>query len=136
MESADDLAYGVCAATLDSFRASSAAAMPLARIHQFGSWGLQIVRRAEMGAAVNWLATRLDSFRAQRRGRQQLLSIANPPKRPRARTSNLYVIEVDFPVTAELASKIDQALQPLREKYGLDFLVLEPGMKMKRWDDF
>lgn len=54
---------------------------------------------------------------------------------PAPKTSSLYVLQVDFPMTESLTTKMDGALNPLREKYGLDFIVLEPGMKLSRFDD-
>lgn len=51
-------------------------------------------------------------------------------------TEKLYVLQVDFPVSEEIAKGISASLSPLREKYGVDFMVLEPGMRLKRFDDF
>ena len=58
-------------------------------------------------------------------------------KRPRdgSATAGLYVLKVDFPVNEEIRTAIDKGLQPLRDKYGLDFFVLEPGITLKRFDD-
>ena len=49
--------------------------------------------------------------------------------------SRLYILRVDFPVDEIQAGKIDAALDAHREKYGIDFIVLEPGMTLTRFDD-
>lgn len=51
-------------------------------------------------------------------------------------TERLWVIQVNFPMDEMLAKKYDERLEPLREKYGLDFFVIEPGVNLKRFDDF
>lgn len=58
-------------------------------------------------------------------------------KRPpaQASTANLYILQVDFPVSPEKRLKIGQSLDELREKYGIDFVLLEPGIKLSRFDD-
>lgn len=57
--------------------------------------------------------------------------------RPRpAPTRKLYVIEVDFSVPEAQRVELDKALEPLRTKYGLDFFVKEPGITIRRFDDF
>lgn len=62
--------------------------------------------------------------------------LAAPPKPPSA-TDRLYLLRVDFPVSKdpEVKAAIDASFDRLREKYGLDFLVLEPGMTLSRFDD-
>lgn len=55
------------------------------------------------------------------------------PRRPG--TDKLYILAVDFPVKPEVAAAINEALEPYRQKYGLDFLVLEPGMRLSRFDE-
>lgn len=66
-------------------------------------------------------------------------SLAHLLLRPRGpvskRTAGLYILEVDFKVTKEVAEGIDKALTPVREKYGVDFIVLEPGMRLRRFND-
>jgi len=60
------------------------------------------------------------------------------PKRvrdPKSPIKNLYVIKVDFPVTKQRMAEIDDMLDPIRKKYGLDFLLLEPGIKFVKFDD-
>lgn len=62
------------------------------------------------------------------------LSLFTPkPKAPGL--EKLYVLRVDFKMTPDGAAKMDASLNPLREKYGLDFIVLEPGMNVARFDD-
>jgi hypothetical protein len=61
-------------------------------------------------------------------------------KEPRPRsilpTSKLYVIQVDFEVLPHALESLETQLSAIREKYGLDFMILEPGIKLKRFDDF
>jgi hypothetical protein len=57
-------------------------------------------------------------------------------RQPRpAPTSKLYVLRTDFQVNKEKAADIDSALEPIRKKYGLDFILLEPGIKLSRFED-
>jgi hypothetical protein len=51
-------------------------------------------------------------------------------------TSKLYVVEVDFEVGSDALDSLQAQLSAMREKYGLDFMILEPGFKLKRFDDF
>jgi hypothetical protein len=51
-------------------------------------------------------------------------------------TSKLYVIETDFEVSPDAYNNLQAMLDEVREKYGLDFLILEPGFKLKRFDDY
>ena len=51
-------------------------------------------------------------------------------------TSKLYVVEVDFEVSSDALDSLQTQLSAMREKYGLDFMILEPGFKLKRFDDF
>ena len=68
---------------------------------------------------------------------KSLFALANEP-RPKSLlpTSKLYVVEVDFQVSAEALDSLQVQLSSIREKYGLDFMILEPGFKLKRFDDF
>lgn len=63
------------------------------------------------------------------------LSIIHARKPKSASIAQLYVLRVDFELTPESLSTIEAGLRPLREKFGLDFIVLEPGMKLSRFDD-
>lgn len=45
------------------------------------------------------------------------------------------ILRVDFQLNQEKAKVLDGQLQPLRDKYGLDFIVLEPGMTLSRFND-
>lgn len=49
--------------------------------------------------------------------------------------SRLYVLYVDHPVSKEQAEKMDVAFDSLRKKYDIDFVVLEPGMRLSRFED-
>ena len=50
-------------------------------------------------------------------------------------TANLYMLHMDFPVSKEQRTEIEQGLDILRKKYGIDFMLLEPGIKLSRFDD-
>jgi hypothetical protein len=50
-------------------------------------------------------------------------------------TRRLIVLRVDFPMSAEKLQVLDQQMAPLRQKFGLDFIVLEPGMTLSRFND-
>jgi hypothetical protein len=68
---------------------------------------------------------------------KSLFDLAQQP-RPRSvlPTSKLYVIEADFEIQPDTYDSLQAQLGPVREKYGLDFLILEPGFKLKRFDDY
>lgn len=60
-------------------------------------------------------------------------------KRPRhSSTSRLYVLEVNFEIRpdTDAARSLAEQREYLLEKYGVDLFVVEPGFKLKRWDDF
>jgi hypothetical protein len=78
-----------------------------------------------------------------RRILERLFGLARPEtllelmrRRRPASTSKLYVLKVDFQIKTEARVEIDQALDPIRTKFGIDFIVLEPGITLKRFDDF
>jgi hypothetical protein len=68
---------------------------------------------------------------------KSLFELAKEP-RPKSilPTSKLYVVEVDFEVSPDALDSLQKQLGTIREKYGLDFMILEPGFKLKRFDDF
>lgn len=70
-------------------------------------------------------------------GPKSLFQLTNEP-RPKSvfPTSKLYVVEVDFEVGSDALDSLQAQLSTIREKYGLDFMILEPGFKLKRFDDF
>jgi hypothetical protein len=51
-------------------------------------------------------------------------------------TAKLYVVETDFEISPDSYNNLQAMLDVVREKYGLDFLMLEPGFKLKRFDDY
>lgn len=54
------------------------------------------------------------------------------PPTPIAKSiSRLYILRVDFQVSAEQKDKMHAALVPIQDKYGIDVLILEPGMKFE-----
>ena len=67
-------------------------------------------------------------------GPETLMGLARNRRMPS--TSKLYIVEVDFAISDDAYDKIQAHLDELRQKYGLDFLLLEPGFKLKRFDDF
>lgn len=83
-----------------------------------------------MGAIAAWLG----NFRS----RVETTSIFGARKPRTANVKNLYVLEVAFPIAdnKELREALEKALDVPRNKYGIDFLVLEPGFKIKRFDDY
>ena len=68
---------------------------------------------------------------------KSLFDLAREP-RPQSKrpTSKLYVIEADFEITPEAYDGLQAMLEEIRQKYGLDFMILEPGFKLKRFDDY
>jgi hypothetical protein len=71
------------------------------------------------------------------RGPKSLMALAKEPRtRSKLKTSGLYIIQTDFEVTPESYTNLQTMLDGVREKYGLDFLILEPGFKLKRFDDY
>lgn len=52
-----------------------------------------------------------------------------------AALSKLYVLKSNFPITEDKATELDNALEPLRKKFGIDFFVLEPGITISRFDE-
>ena len=70
-------------------------------------------------------------------GPKSFMALAKEP-RPKSKlpTAKLYVIETDFEVSPDSYTNLQAMLDEVREKYGLDFLILEPGFKLKRFDDY
>jgi len=70
-------------------------------------------------------------------GPKSLLELARDP-RPKSilPTSKLYVIETDFEVSPDAYNNMQAMLDEVREKFGLEFMILEPGFKLKRFDDY
>ena len=68
---------------------------------------------------------------------KSLFALAREP-RPKSKlpTSKLYVIEADFEISPDSYDALQAHLDLLRAKYGLDFMILEPGFKLKRFDDY
>jgi hypothetical protein len=67
---------------------------------------------------------------------ETLLSLATRRQfQPKGNLANLYILEVEFPLDEETATKVDEALEPLRRKYDLDFYVKEPGFTFRRFYD-
>ena len=46
------------------------------------------------------------------------------------------MVQVDFEVLPHTLESLETQLAAIREKYGLDFMILEPGIKLKRFDEF
>ena len=70
-------------------------------------------------------------------GPKSFMTLAKEP-RPKSKlpTAKLYVIEIDFEISPDSYNNLQAMLDEIREKYGLDFLILEPGFKLKRFDDY
>jgi hypothetical protein len=57
-------------------------------------------------------------------------------QRSKLSTGNLYIIETDFEISPDSYNNLQAMLDEIRAKYNLDFLILEPGFKLKRFDDY
>jgi hypothetical protein len=57
-----------------------------------------------------------------------------PPREALSATDRLYVLRVDFAITRDNSVQMEAALDRLRKQYGIDFLVIEPGMSLSRFD--
>ena len=55
-------------------------------------------------------------------------------QRPEA-TGRLYILDVDFPLDENRAAELSRTLDVYRERYGLDFFLMEPGFRLRRFDD-
>ena len=89
-----------------------------------------------MTAILDWLGQYFN-LRPRDSAPKSLLTLANEPRRRgKVKTSGLYVVEADFAVSPDTYNNLQAMLDTLREKYGLDFLILEPGFKLKRFDDY
>jgi hypothetical protein len=87
-------------------------------------------------AVLEWIG-RLFSLAQRDAGPKSLMALANEPRsRSKLKTSSLYIIQTDFEVTPESYTNLQTMLDEVRDKYGLDFLILEPGFKLKRFDDY
>lgn len=51
-------------------------------------------------------------------------------------TSKLYILHTDFEMSPDSYNNLQANLDVVREKYGIDFLILEPGFKLRRFDDY
>jgi hypothetical protein len=80
---------------------------------------------------------RIRELLARWRERNLPQSLMQGAARPRRKsTDGLYVVRVDFPVSSpELREGLRTSFGRLKEDYGLDFIVLEPGIHLKRFDD-
>jgi hypothetical protein len=86
-------------------------------------------------AILNWFG-RLVGFGAADAPKGFMALAKEPRTRSKLKTSGLYIIETDFEVSPESYTNLQAMLDEVREKYGLDFLILEPGFKLKRFDDY
>ena len=89
-----------------------------------------------MTASWNWFG-HLVGFGVADAGPKSFMALAREPRsRSKLKTSGLYVVETDFAVTPDSYNNLQAMLDVVREKYDLDFLILEPGFKLKRFDDY
>jgi hypothetical protein len=51
-------------------------------------------------------------------------------------TSRLYVITVSAQLSKKGSEELADMIEPIRQKYGVDFIVLEPGFSLRRFDDY
>lgn len=54
--------------------------------------------------------------------------------KPRAETAGLYILHIDFKATLEVRENLEASFEPLKRR-GIDLIVLEPGMRLTRFDD-
>jgi hypothetical protein len=87
--------------------------------------------------SISELTSWFDWFRPRNKPKDEVLSLfgAKKERRTNKDLSKLYILRVDFPVNDQQRVIIDAALDPLREKYGIDFFLLEPGIRLSRFDD-
>lgn len=86
-----------------------------------------------MTAILEWLGR----YFHRDAGPKSFMVLAKEPRtRSKLKTSGLYIIQTDFEVSPESYTNLQTMLDEVREKYGLDFLILEPGFKLKRFDDY
>ena len=89
-----------------------------------------------MTAILEWLG-RYFNLAPRDAGPKSFMALAKEPRtRSKLKTSSLYIIQTDFEVSPESYTNLQAMLDEVREKYGLDFLILEPGFKVKRFDDY
>lgn len=89
-----------------------------------------------MTAILEWLG-RCFNLAPRDAGPKSFMALAKEPRtRSKLKTSGLYIIQTDFEVSPESYTNLQAMLDEVREKYGLDFLILEPGFKLKRFDDY
>ncbi len=62
-----------------------------------------------------------------------LIRASRPPKLPGL--ERLYVVEVIAPMDVEREKEFDAQLARISDKYGLDFLLTDPGVRIKRFND-
>ena len=89
-----------------------------------------------MTAVLDWIGRIVrPSWRDS--GPKSFMTLAKEP-RPKSKlpTAKLYVIETDFEISPDSYNNLQAMLDEVREKYGLDFLILEPGFNLKRFDDY
>jgi hypothetical protein len=87
-------------------------------------------------AVLEWIG-QLFSLAPRYAGPKSFMALANEPRtRSKLKTSSLYIIQTDFEVTPESYTNLQTMLDEVRDKYGIDFLILEPGFKLKRFDDY
>jgi hypothetical protein len=86
-------------------------------------------------AILNWFG-RLVGFGPADAPKGFMALAKEPRTRSKLKTSGLYIVETDFEVSPESYTNLQAMLDEVREKYGLDFLILEPGFKLKRFDDY
>jgi hypothetical protein len=87
-------------------------------------------------AILEWLG-RCFNLAPRDAGPKSFMALAKEPRtRSKLKTSGLYIIQTDFEVSPESYTNLQAMLDEVREKYGLDFLILEPGFKLKRFDDY
>ncbi len=66
--------------------------------------------------------------------RPQLTTLFSKFRRPKP-LHKLYIVEPNFKLTPEFAESLAKSFEDLGKKHGISFFILEPGFKLRRFDD-
>lgn len=66
--------------------------------------------------------------------RPQSFDMIAQQRRP-APINKLYVLRIPHAASPEYINHLSNSLDKLKAKYGIDFLVIEPGLSISRFDD-
>jgi hypothetical protein len=69
------------------------------------------------------------------RERAEVTTLFGARRKKPARLDSLYLLEIDHEISEEYEQQLSANLDRIREKFGIDFLVIERGLKLKRFTD-